>query len=162
MGTLVAGGPVMVRAFVNHEHGELASGMDGIHELARALQSLSSGEAAVRVGEILRWVEATLKPHLAWEEHWLFPQLDALAGSPWATRAIRYDHRQIARKAELLGRDRIDLGHSPSSRAATELRSDLDALETLLRANVEREEQLLLPILDAEAGDEWWTAEWRD
>ena len=38
--------------------------------------------------------------------------------------------------------------------------ADLAGLEALLRANIEREEQLLLPILDVAA--ERWTAEWRD
>src|SRR3954447_24583801 len=72
-------GPVMIRAFMSHEHGELATGIDGIHELAIALGVLPAREAARGVGEVLRWVNRPLKPHLAWEEAWLFPQLDARA-----------------------------------------------------------------------------------
>ena len=38
--------------------------------------------------------------------------------------------------------------------------ADLSGLEALLRANVEREERFLLPLLESEA--ERWEPEWRD
>ena len=41
------------------------------------------------------WLEHELKPHLAWEDRWLYPQLDEIAGTPWATRLPRFEHRQI-------------------------------------------------------------------
>ena len=149
-----------VHSFVEHEHDELAAGIDRIHDVACDLSSLPASEMLVRIGGVLRWVDETLRPHMAWEETWLFPQVDERAHTPWATRLVRFDHRQIRRQAELVGTHRLDVRHGPSARAAGELRCDLLALEALLRANVEREEQFLLPIL--EAPDEPWTPEWRD
>ena len=99
-------------------------------------------------------------PHAAWEETWLFPQIDKRAQTPWATRLVRFEHRQISRQAELVGTHRLDVRHGPSALAAGELRSDLIALEALVRANLEREERFLLPIL--ETPNEPWTSEWRD
>jgi iron-sulfur cluster repair protein YtfE (RIC family) len=160
MTTLTEEGPVMIRAFVNHEHGELEAGIDRIHELACDLRSLPASEMSAQIRGILGWVEKTLQPHLAWEETWLFPQIDRRAATPWATRYARFDHRQIARQAARLGTDRTHLDHGPSSHACTELRCDLFSLEALLRAHVEREERLLLPLLDAD--HERWSAEWRD
>lgn len=153
-------GQEAVHAFVEHEHDELAAGMDRIHDVACALPELPASEIIVRVGEVLRWVDETLRPHMAWEETWLFPQIDKRAQTPWATRLVRFDHRQISGQAELVGAHRLDVRHGPSALAAGELRSDLIALEALVRANLEREERFLLPIL--ETPNEPWTSEWRD
>ena len=49
--------------------------------------------------------------------------------------------------------------HFPSQDTVT-LVADLSGLEALLRANVEREERFLLPLLESEA--ERWAPEWRD
>jgi len=165
-----SGGPAMtstviegreaVHAFVEHEHDELAAGVDRIHAAACDLAALPASEIVVRVGDVLRWVDETLRPHMAWEETWLFPQIDARVGTPWATRLVRFDHRQIDRQAELASTHRLDVRHGPSARAAGDLRCDLIALEALVRANLEREERFLLPIL--EAPNEPWTSEWRD
>ena len=160
MTTMTEDGPVMIRAFANHEHGELEAGIDRIHQLGCDLPSLPASEMSARIRSVLRWVEDVLQPHMTWEEAWLFPQIDERAATAWATRVVRFDHRQIARQAARLGTDRTHLDHGPSSKACADLRCDLFGLEALLRANMEREEGLLLPLLDA--GDERWSAEWRD
>jgi iron-sulfur cluster repair protein YtfE (RIC family) len=113
-----------------------------------------------RVGAVLRWVDQTLKPHMAWEDQWLFPEIDRRAETPWATRLIRFDHRQIARQAERLSSHRGLLDHGPAPESVLEIRSDLFSLEALVRACLEREESFLLPLLEAEA--DRWTSEWRD
>jgi hypothetical protein len=97
---------------------------------------------------------------MVWEEEWLFPKIDERAQSSWATRLIRFDHRQIAAQAQRIALHRSAIEHGPSSEATTEIRSDLFGLEALVRANVEREESFLLPLLEQEA--ERWTAEWHD
>ena len=148
-----------VHAFVEHEHAELTAGVARMHELACELPNRPASELLVAVGDVLRWVEETLRPHMAWEEAWLFPQIDAHAQTPWATRLVRFDHRQIARQAERLSSHRLDVRHGPAHAAAVELRSDLLALEALVRANIEREEEFLLPILESAA--DRWIAEWR-
>ena len=149
-----------VLSFVEHEHDELSAGIERIHDVACGLSDLPASEMLVEVGHVLRWVDETLRPHMAWEESWLFPQIDQRAHTPWATRLVRFDHRQISRQAEQVSTHRLDVRHGPSGSAAAQLRCDLLALEALLRANVEREEQFLLPLL--ETPDDHWTAEWRD
>jgi iron-sulfur cluster repair protein YtfE (RIC family) len=149
-----------VHAFVEHEHAELTAGIARIHELACDLPNRPASELLVHVGDVLRWVEHTLKPHMAWEESWLFPQIDAQAHTLWATRLVRFDHRQIARQAERLSTHRLDARHGSTHAAAIELRADLLALEALVLASVEREEDFLLPLLESAA--DRWTAEWQD
>jgi iron-sulfur cluster repair protein YtfE (RIC family) len=149
-----------VHAFVEHEHEELAAGIERVHDVACELSSRPASEILVEVGGVLHWVDEVLKPHMAWEEAWLFPQIDEYAHTPWATRLVRFDHRQIARQAERVSAHRLDVRHGPSASAAVELRSDLLALEALVRSNVEREEEFLLPLL--ESAEDRWTAEWHD
>ena len=99
-----------------------------------------------------------LRPHLAWEESWLFPQIDAQLRSHWATRFVRLDHQQIAAQAARLQADAS--GGASGSKQTVSIIADLSGLEALLRANVEREERLILPLLEPEA--ERWEAEWQD
>jgi hypothetical protein len=140
-----------IRSFVEHEHAELVAGIDRIHAVACDLAAVPASEMAVMVGDVLRWLDRTLKPHMAWEEAWLFPQIDARARTPWATRTARFDHHQIAELAARIAARRMAVGTGPAGRTTTELRADLFGLEVLLRANVEREEAVLLPALDADA-----------
>jgi iron-sulfur cluster repair protein YtfE (RIC family) len=151
---MTTGGRQVIRSFVDHEHDELVGGIDRMHETACELPALSAPARVVRVERVLRWVEETLKPHMAWEETWLIPTIDDRAQTRWATRLIRFDHRQIAGQADRLRTHRSRLEHGPTSEMITEVRCDLFGLEALLRANLEREEAFLLPLLEREA-EEW-------
>ena len=160
MTALATGDRQMIRSFVDHEHEELISGIDLMHEVACELPTLAAPSKAARIERVLRWVEETLKPHMAWEETWLFPTIDDRAQTRWATRLVRFDHRQIAQQAERVRTHRSQLRHGPAGEGIADIRADLFGLEALLRANLEREEAFLLPLLEREA--EAWTPEWRD
>jgi hypothetical protein len=139
-----------IRSFAEHELDELTAGIDRIHELGEELASLPVDQRAASIRKVLQWIDADVKPHMTWEESWLFPQIDARAGTPWATRIVRFDHRQIAAQAERLQAHCAHGSHFPPH--DTELLvADLSRLEALLRANVEREERFLLPLLEGEA-----------
>jgi hemerythrin-like domain-containing protein len=78
------------------------------------------------------------------------PRIDALTGTAWATRAARFDHAQIRGHANLLQRDEELAGDGLTPVAIEEVRSHLFAYEALVRSHIDREEQLLLPILTDE------------
>jgi iron-sulfur cluster repair protein YtfE (RIC family) len=158
MTTIERDGRTMIQSFVAHEHHELVAGIDHIHDVACDLPTAPANQMSAKVGAVLRWVDTTLKPHMTWEEQWLFPQIDQRARTPWATRLLRFDHRQITRQAERLSSHRLGLEHGPSTDSLLEIRSDLFALEALLRANLEREENFLMPLLESDANR--WGAEW--
>ena len=82
-------------AFTEHEHLDLVRGINRIHEIACQAGNLPRAELSVDLLDVLHWVDGTLEPHIAWEETWLYPEIDARTDSPWATRAARFDHRQI-------------------------------------------------------------------
>lgn len=160
MSTLAPGGGQMIRSFVDHEHEELTRGIDRMHEVACELPMLSAASKSARGERVLQWVEETLRPHMTWEETWLFPTIDDRPQTRWATRLARFDHRQIAHQAEQLRTHCSQLEHGPSADANEEIRGDLFGLEALLRATLEREEAFLLPLLEREA--EAWTPDSRD
>jgi hemerythrin-like domain-containing protein len=152
-------GREMVQTFVEHEHEELAAGIGRIHDLETDLAGLSVDQKSARIARVTRWVDEVLKPHMTWEESWLFPQIDDRAQTPWATRLVRFDHRQILDQAERLHADAGLYGHGRTAEA-TRLIADLAGLEALMRANIELEERFLLPLLQRDA--DRWTPEWRD
>jgi hemerythrin-like domain-containing protein len=138
-------GTQAVWAFAEHEHQDLVRGTNRIHEVA--CESRRSSEFADEVPGVLKWLDRTLEPHVAWEEQWLYPEIDARTGSPWATRAARFDHQQIREVAGWLRADERLLKRDPSGDLHTESRCRLFALEALLRAHIEREERYLIPLL---------------
>ena len=136
-----------IRSFGEHEHRDLAHGLDHIHEVGCLLGSGSRLDDIRAMGEVLHWSTDTLAPHITWEEAWLYPQIDAITGTPWATRAARFDHGQIRSLASRLHRDEEVVIDGSSPGVADEVRSHLFAYEALLRAHIDREEHLLLPVL---------------
>jgi len=156
MTTTATEGQAMIRSFLEHEHDELAGGLNQLHELAEQLSALSVERLAHR--SAIDWLEGSVTPHMTWEERWLFPQIDERARTPWATRLVRFDHQQITEQIHRLRAHRVHLEHGPSGEAIAEVRCDLYALEALLRSCLEREERVLLPLLEGD--DLRWTAEW--
>ena len=145
MGAADASGAIMV--FSQHEHRDLARGLDRLHAVAREIgQGPRSHERDV-VDAVSDWALSTLEPHIAWEESWLYPRIDVLTDTQWSTRAARFEHGQIRTLLGRIRHDELMAHHTIDPDATGELRADLYALEALLRAHIEQEEELLLPML---------------
>ena len=138
----------VIRAFGEHEHLDLARGLDRIHDAGCRLGSGLHIDDARAIRDVLRWTASILQPHIDWEEAWLYPRIDAMTGTTWATRAARFDHAQIAGLGHRLQRDAEMAADGLTPIQTAEVRGHLFAYEALLRTHVEREEQLLLPVLD--------------
>lgn len=134
-------------AFAEHEHRDLVRGLNRLHDVAGEIGHRPPAELSVHVLGVLEWLDVVLRPHIAWEDTWLYPEIDARAGTPWATRGARFDHQQIREMAALLVADRSLLLSHPSAEQSAEIRCHLFGLEALLRAHIEREERYLLPLL---------------
>lgn len=136
------------RSFIDHEHRDLRPGIDRIHDVARAVGTIAAPDLSIVLLDVLDWVDKVVEPHAAWEDAWLYPEFDRRAGTPWATRLMRFEHHQINEAASRLEADREGLRHEPNHDQACELVAHLVALETLLRAHIEREDRFLSPLLD--------------
>ena len=139
------------RSFAQHEHHELLRGIDRIHDLGCAVGRVPAGEVAVALHRVVAWAEHELEDHAAWEEGWLYPELDRRAGSPWATKLMRFEHQQIREAVRRLAADRPLLDHELAVNQCSELRAHIFGLEALIRAHMECEDRVLIPLLDAQA-----------
>jgi hemerythrin-like domain-containing protein len=140
-----------IRAFGEHEHRDLARGLDRIHAAGCAIGKGLKVDDARAIRDVRRWSEETLQPHIDWEESWLYPQIDGLTHTAWATRAARFDHGQISSLAHRLLRDEELAADGLTPSSTDEVRGHLFAYEALVRTHIEREEHLLLPVLADEA-----------
>lgn len=145
-----AGGAHAIWSFTEHEHRDLVRGINRLHDVACEIGQRPAPELSADVLDILRWMDGSLQPHMAWEEAWLYPELDARTGTPWATRAARFDHQQVREMAAKLRADQHSLGRHETADQHSEMRCHLFGLEALLRAHIEREERFLIPLLDEE------------
>lgn len=136
-----------VRSFAEHEHEEVRAGLDRLADVGVDFPNIPVDQRIPTVHRVLEWFDTVLRPHMVWEESWLFPQVDDRARTLWATRIVRYDHEQIVAKAERLRAHAVDA--IPSGMTAIVV-VDLAGLEALIRANIEREERFLLPELTRE------------
>lgn len=133
--------------FTEHEHRELAPGIARIHDVARQAGHHTRRDLGDDLLRVLTWVEKTLEPHAAWEDRVLYPGIDRLAGTPWATRVMRFEHGQIRELAVRLS-DAYHALQREQPVQVDEIGGRLFAFEALLRAHIEREEKLLFPLLD--------------
>ncbi len=138
--------------FAEHEHRDLAPGIDRIHAVARTVGSIRPADRSSAVRGVIEWVETVLRPHAAWEDAWLYPEIVGRAGSPWATKLMTFEHQQIFELARRLEADRDLLRRELGRDEILDVQGSLFALEALLRAHIEREERFLIPLLEA-AGD---------
>jgi hemerythrin-like domain-containing protein len=135
--------------FAEHEHREIAQGIDRLHRVARFVGSVAAPDTSIALTEVLDWIELVLEPHATWEDGWLYPQIDRLAGTPWATRLMSYEHQQIRALTRQLEAVQTQLMTDHSQALAMELRGLLFGIEALIRAHLEREERFLLPVLES-------------
>jgi iron-sulfur cluster repair protein YtfE (RIC family) len=142
--------------FEAQEHRDLTIGLSRIEDLVDQAADLGSDALWVRLHDTLRWLDHDVRPHMAWEDRWLYPQLDEIAGTPWATRSAHFEHRQIEGMITTLEVDSVRwLGHAtPVTRA--EIVQHLGAIRVTISAHVEREERLLLPLLDDKTARAAW------
>ena len=133
--------------FAAQEHRDLAAGLAYIGETVERSTELSSTELWARLHHTLGWLEHEFKAHLAWEDRWLYPQLDGLGGTPWVTKLPHYEHRQIEALIAALESDSERwLGHS-TPRTDADVIAHLSAIRAVIAVHLEREDRFLLPLL---------------
>ena len=120
-------------AFAKHEHRELAPGIERIHVVARVVGSIAAPDLSIILLDVLDWIETVLEPHAAWEDAELYPRINRRVGTPWATKLLTFEHRQMREVATKLEADRELLHGELNHDQAIELRGPRFALEALRR-----------------------------
>jgi hemerythrin-like domain-containing protein len=146
---IAIGADVIEGQFLEHEHRRLRTGLARLQDSIDEAHRLTRSAVADRVVSTLAWLRRDVLPHAAWEEAWLYPHLDQTAGTPWATRALRFEHEQIREVATTLESVFQALEDHWGAELSFELVVALTRLETLVSAHLSQEEWFVRPLLDA-------------
>lgn len=139
---------VIERRFVDQEHRRLRAGLANLQDAIAGAHRLTQSAATDSVVRTLAWLRRDVLPHAAWEEAWLYSHVDTEAGTPWATRALRFEHEQIREVATALENEfQADHEHWTSERAFRVVVA-LTRLETLVSAHLAQEERMVVPLLE--------------
>lgn len=135
---------------IHEEHQRLRTGLAALEQTIADAYRLSRPELSDRVHRALEWIRRDLLPHAAWEDAWLYPQLDREAETPWATRVLRFEHTQINEIAVGLETDAQELRERWSMELAFRIVARIASLHCIVAAHVAQEERFVLPVLDAQ------------
>jgi iron-sulfur cluster repair protein YtfE (RIC family) len=134
-------GPSPTEAF-REEHRHLLVHVGQIRVAASEVTELAVEERRTVVGRVLEFLRETVVPHAEWEEQVLYTAVGELLGDPKATATMSRDHVAIGRMIEALAE--TDLGD------VARLQELLYGLHALITVHFEKEEELYLPLLDAQ------------
>jgi hemerythrin-like domain-containing protein len=133
------------------EHRELRPMIERIRHVADAVGVVPPQALHEQVAEVRAFLAEELLPHAKGEEAALYPAVARILGSPEATATMRHDHGEVAWLTEQLAAVLPEL-RAPSLPLEVEraLRRILYGLYALVRVHVEEEEDIYLPLLDAQ------------
>jgi hemerythrin-like domain-containing protein len=137
-----------VITFVEGEHRELAAGVARIEEAASRMEVSEAHEAGQEVHAVLRWFDRAFAQHLAWEDAFVSPELDRVTGTACVGRLLRFEHRQLRAAFADLEAAWLALRPVPGRETLAALRARLTGLAVAIRGHLEREEWVLLPLLE--------------
>jgi hemerythrin-like domain-containing protein len=147
--TIQTSADIIERRFIEQEHRRLRAGLANLQDSILVAHRLTQSDAMGTVVRALHWLRRDVLPHAAWEEAWLYSHVDAQAGTPWATRALRFEHEQIREVATALENE-FQVAHEHwTSEEACRLVVALTRLETLVAAHLAQEERMIVPLLDS-------------
>ena len=133
---------------IEQEHRRIREGLSNLEEAIEHGHQLGRGAAIDRVVQTLGWLRREFAPHAAWEEAWLYPQLDLIAATPWATRSLRFEHEQIRELATMLERDFMAAETRWTNEEAFRLVVAMARLATLISAHLAHEQWFVGPLLE--------------
>jgi iron-sulfur cluster repair protein YtfE (RIC family) len=123
----------------------------------RALDTAADGAAGwdrdtmvATLQEIVSFLRGHLIPHAADEEAVLYPAVEQVMAAPGATATMRADHVEIVARIDRLA-DIVSVVKRrwPDAGLARDVAHQLVGLSAILQLHFRKEEEVLLPVLDA-------------
>ena len=133
--------------FVDDEHRRLRVGLAILQEAIADGHRWTRDDAIDRVARVLAWLRRDFLPHTTWEEARIYPALDQQARSPWATRALRFEHQQIRELAGLVELEYDELLEHWNSKVAHGLLAALARLDAVITSHLAQEERFVTPLI---------------
>lgn len=135
---------------IRTEHQELLPHLAELERAATEAFAWRQEEASDRLHHIVDFLENHLLPHAAAEEEILYPAIDQAMGVPDATATMKVDHDEIATRVQRL-RETVTtaLDIWPDQSRVADIVRQLSALSAIIVLHFRKEEEVLLPVLDA-------------
>lgn len=132
------------------EHKELYPKIESLKLAGLAVHGTLDHAGLQKIDAALEFLTDHLLPHAEAEEIALYPVVQKVMGSPHATATMSRDHAEVkALTLELAGyRDQISASEI-GMKMANELKRLLYGLYTLVKVHFAKEEEVYLPLLDA-------------
>jgi iron-sulfur cluster repair protein YtfE (RIC family) len=131
------------------EHRLLVPKLDALRVLAAELDTGTVDATRMALDDVVSMMRKDLLPHARAEEAVLYPAVERAMGAPGAMATMVADHREIARRIEALaGMTWAFEGRHPRPDELEDLRAQLLGLWAILLLHFEKEEDVLLPVLD--------------
>ena len=136
------------------EHADLFPHVAELDAVAAGLAEWQADTPA-RLDNIVEFLRDHLIPHARAEEAALYPRVEQAMNAPGATDTMKADHVEIVRRIDALAALAAAVDAGPASPTqAEQLRAKLYGLGAILALHFHKEEDVLLPVLDAKLSDE--------
>lgn len=132
------------------EHKELFPHIESLKNAGLAVHGTLSQASMDLIDEAYAFLTAHLLPHAHAEEVALYPVVQKVMGTPYGTATMSRDHVEVERLTRELSALREQLSPTEIGAAkANELKRVLYGLYTLVKVHFDKEEEVYLPLLDA-------------
>ena len=131
------------------EHREMLPHLDELRIIAAGAGALTPRELRVRLDGLVHWLRDHLVPHARAEEAVLYPVVEREMEAPGAMATMVADHVEIVRRIDQLAATVSTVGDRPlDAERLDDLQAQLYGLWAILLLHFDKEEMVLLPILD--------------
>lgn len=132
------------------EHKELFPHIESLKLAGLSVHGTLSQASLDLINESYEFLTDHLLPHAQAEEAGLYPAVQKVMGTPYGTATMSRDHVEVEQLTRELGalRDRVSATEI-GARQANELKRLLYGLYTLVKVHFAKEEEVYLPLLDA-------------
>ncbi|HET8619142.1 MAG TPA: hemerythrin domain-containing protein [Acidimicrobiales bacterium] len=141
------------------EHRDLLPHLNALDTAANEVDRWNRDEAVHVLGDIVAFLRDHLVPHATAEEHVLYPAVEEAMAAPGATATMQADHTEIVGRIDRLAEAVGAIEQRwPDAALARDLAHQLVGLSAILLLHFRKEEEVLLPVLDASLDAEGATA----
>jgi len=132
------------------EHKELYPHIESLKLAGISVHGTLSQASLDLIDEAYEFLSTHLLPHAQAEEAALYPVVQKVMGSPYATATMSRDHVEVERLTRELATLRGQVSAAEIGvKQANELKRVLFGLYTLVKVHFAKEEEVYLPLLDA-------------
>jgi iron-sulfur cluster repair protein YtfE (RIC family) len=132
------------------EHRDLLPHLLALDSAANDAAGWDRDAAVATLTDVVGFLRGHLVPHAAAEEAVLYPAVEVAMGAPGATATMRADHVEIVARIDRLAESAAAVAQRwPDADLARDVAHQLVGLSAILQLHFSKEEDVLLPVLDA-------------